>query len=439
MTKSLVDLVREAGIVGAGGAGFPTHVKLKATVEYIVVNCAECEPLLRVDQQLITKRGKEIIQALKAVMTATQASKALIGLKKKYQEALAFLTDKLKNEPQIETVVLGDFYPAGDEQVLVYETTGRIVPEGGLPLNVGVVVLNVETLLNIYYALKGRGVTDKYVTITGWVAQPKTVKVPLGTSFQELLDLAGGPLGEDFMLINGGPMMGSLCQDLQTPVTKTTKGLVILPRQHSLVTKKNTDLSLIIKQAKAACCRCLQCTEVCPRYLLGHGLRPDEMMQTVSYGNYLGEKVTQAFLCCECGVCDLYQCPMGLSPRRVNMLIKKELAQAGIKNNRQGKPEKTRSMREYRRIPSKRLLARLNLTEYNGLAPLTEKLYKPKQVILPLRQHIGALAVACVQPGSRVAKGDLIALAPENALGAHLHASISGNVVQVDTAIVIEG
>ena len=438
MEKSLVEIVQEAGVVGAGGAGFPTHVKINAQVEYIVVNGAECEPLLRVDQQLMATRGEEMLQGLKAVMEATGATKALIGLKKKYDEAIAFFEQRLAVEPQIDLAVLGDFYPAGDEQVLVYETTGRIVPEGGIPLQVGVVVANVETLINISQALTGQPVTEKYVTVAGWVQKPITVKVPLGVTIQELLTMAGGSLGENFAVINGGPMMGGILEDLQTPVTKTTKGLIVLPKNHSLIARKTTELSYILKQARAACCRCMQCTEVCPRYLLGHELKPDEMMQVMSFGPYIGELVTQAFLCCECGVCDLYQCPMGLSPRRVNMLVKQELAKAGIRNNNNRKPGEARSMRDYRRVPVKRLIARLDLTIYNNPAPLTEKDYQPQKVVLPLRQHIGVPSLPCVEVGNKVEKGDLIAVIPEKALGANLHASISGIVTAVDKVIVIE-
>jgi len=274
--------------------------------------------------------------------------------------------------------------------------------------------------------------------VAGWVQKPITVKVPLGVTIKEVLDLAGGPLGENFAVINGGPMMGGILEDLNSPVTKTTKGLVVLPEDHALIARKTSDLSHILKQARAACCRCMQCTEVCPRYLLGHELRPDEMMQVVSFGPYIGEQVTQAFLCCECGVCDLYQCPMGLSPRRVNMMVKGELAKAGIRNNNNRKPQEARPMREYRRIPVKRLVARLDLTTYNGPAPLDEKLYQPQKVILSLRQHIGAPSLPCLEVGSKVEKGDLVAVIPENALGANLHASISGTVTQVGNAIVIE-
>ena len=438
MEKNLVDIVKEAGVVGAGGAGFPTHVKVNAKAEYIVVNAAECEPLLRVDQQLIAAKGEAMLKGLKAVMQATGASKVKIALKEKYGGAVAFLQEKLKNELNIEMFIMGDFYPAGDEQVMVYETTGRIVPEGGIPLNVGVIVINVETLINIGNAMEGQPVTDKYVTVTGWVLKPVTVKVPLGVTFREVIQLAGGPLGDNFAVMHGGPVMGSIVEDLETPVTKTTKGLVLLPRNHSLITRKNKELNVILKQARSACCNCMQCTEVCPRYLLGHDLRPNQMMQAMSYGPYLGEEISKAFLCSECGVCDLYQCPMGLSPRRVNAMIKQELTKAGIKNKNTKAPEKVRAMREYRRVPSKRMLARLDLTAYDKPAPLSEELYQPTIVTLPLRQHIGAPAEPRVQVGSRVERGDLVATVPENALGANLHASISGTIKEVGSAIVIQ-
>lgn len=438
MDKSLVETVKEAGVVGAGGAGFPTHVKINAQVEYIVVNAAECEPLLRVDQQLMAVRGEEMIHGLRAVMEATGAAKALIGLKEKYGPAISFLQERLKREPQIEMYILKDFYPAGDEQVMVYETTGRIVPEGGIPLNVGVVVVNVETLINIHNALEGYPVTDKYVTVTGWVLKPITVKVPLGITLQEVLDLSGGALGSNFTVINGGPLMGAVVKNLQDPVTKTTKGLVVLPENHPLITKKNKDLNVILKQARSACCNCMQCTEMCPRYLLGHNLKPSQLMQTVSYGPYLGEQMSQAFLCSECGVCDLYQCPMGLSPRRVNSFLKQELAKAGIKPKANNKPQEVRGMREFRRIPSKRVIARLDLTAYDSPAPLSEEPYAASKVVLPLRQHIGAPAKPCVSVGSRVEKGDLVANIPENALGANLHASISGRIEAIEPAIIIQ-
>ena len=167
MSTNLIDIVKSAGIVGAGGATFPTHVKINATVDTVIVNGAECEPLLRVDQQLMDVRAADMLAALQAVMDHTKASKGIVGLKKKYVPAINSLRKELVNYPQIELGIMDNFYPAGDEQTLVYEMTGRIVPEGGIPLNVGTLVINVETLLNIYDMMTNeKPVIDKYITFT---------------------------------------------------------------------------------------------------------------------------------------------------------------------------------------------------------------------------------------------------------------------------------
>ena len=164
MEKSFIDLIKDAGIIGAGGAGFPTHVKLNAKVETVIVNGAECEPLLMVDQQLMDKKADEILYALNKVVDETNSNVGIIALKGKYKNAINSLNSKIKDYPKLQLFILENFYPAGDEQVLVYEVTKKIVPEGGIPLNVGVIVINVETLLNVYNAINGIPVTEKYLT-----------------------------------------------------------------------------------------------------------------------------------------------------------------------------------------------------------------------------------------------------------------------------------
>ncbi|WP_330586763.1 SLBB domain-containing protein [Aminipila terrae] len=193
MEKSLTALAEQAGIVGAGGAGFPSHVKYNAKAEYVIVNGAECEPLLRVDQQLMAKEAEKLLAALQLIVNHVGAREGVIALKRKYHDAEAALRALLKNYPKLKLYFLDNFYPAGDEQVVVYEVTGRIVPEGGIPLNVGVIVTNVETAINVYEAcVNGQNVTDKYLTVTGEVVNRITVKVPLGITVKEAIDLAGG-------------------------------------------------------------------------------------------------------------------------------------------------------------------------------------------------------------------------------------------------------
>lgn len=440
MRDEIVAAVKAAGVVGAGGAGFPTHIKINAQVDIVIANGAECEPLLRAHQHIMASESMKMVLGLKTVMLATGAQRGYIGLKRKYEDAITNLQTAIQSigGQGIELFFLPDIYPAGDEHVLVHEVTGRIVPEGGIPLHVGIVVANVETLVNIANALEGKPVTDKYVTIGGAVSAPVTLKVPIGMKIKELIMLAGGALVRPYAVIDGGPMMGKLIPD-DTPVTKTTGGILILPMDHSLISQRNTTWKMIANRAKAVCCNCLACTEACPRNLLGHSLEPHRIMQAIGRGQVNDSEVlSQALLCSECGACDTFGCTMGLSPRRVNSELKKQFAKAGIKNTHHNKPQKVRSNREYHLIPTKRLTARLGLTPYDVKAPLSTKEIIVKEVRLPLSQHLGAPAEAIVKVGDYVKKGDLIGRIPKGSpVSANLHASISGQIFSVDHSISI--
>ncbi|MGN0710329.1 MAG: electron transport complex protein RnfC, partial [Anaerovoracaceae bacterium] len=226
----LLELVKEAGIIGAGGAGFPTHAKLASKADYILLNGAECEPLLRVDQQLMAMFPDEIIKGFEAAGRLVGAEKAIIGIKGKHKEVIEILKDKIKElnmDGYVEVGVLPDIYPAGDEQVLVYELTGRVVPEAGIPIQVGCVVVNSETALNIYNASNGKPVTEKYITVAGDVPNRVTVKVPVGTPVIDVLKLSGIEDFSDYAVIGGGPMMGPVLSDINGYVTKKDKGFVI--------------------------------------------------------------------------------------------------------------------------------------------------------------------------------------------------------------------
>ena len=440
MREEIVAAVKAAGVVGAGGAGFPTHIKIDAQVDVVIANGAECEPLLRAHQLIMASESAKVVLGLKTVMLATGARRGYIGLKRKYAEAVANLQAAIAaaGGQDVELFFLPDIYPAGDEQVLVHEVTGRIVPEGGLPLQVGVVVANVETLVNIAAALAGIPVTDKVVTIGGAVSKPVTVKAPLGMKVGELIALAGGAAVEPYAVIDGGPMMGKLVTP-DAPVTKTTGGILVLPANHPLIIQRQTPWQTIANRAKAVCCNCLACTEACPRNLLGHSLEPHRIMQAIGRGQFQDSAVlSRAFLCSECGACDNFGCLMGLSPRRVNSELKKELARAGIKNPHHNKPLKVRMNREYHLIPTKRLVARLGLSVYDVAAPLSPAPVAAAEVRLPLSQHLGAPAQAVVKVGDSVQKGDLIGKIPAGAaVSANLHASISGRIFAVDQSIGI--
>lgn len=428
--------VREAGVVGAGGAGFPTHLKISAKAEIVLVNGAECEPLLKSDQQLAAQYPEKIVRGLSLAMESTGANKGIIALKGKYKEAIKALKPCLGKT--MEIAILPDIYPAGDEVVAIWLTTGRRVPPGGIPLAIGVVVNNIQTMINIAQAAEGIPVTTRTLTVTGAVSKPITLTVPLGTRLNDVLALAGDQPRYDLAYIVGGPVMGSLASDLDQPVTKTTGALIALPADHPLVLNKQKPLKSVLQIAKTACEQCSFCTELCPRHLLGHALAPHLLIRAVNY-NLIGspELITSALLCSECGVCEVYACPVGISPRRVNVELKGELRAKGIKYS--GFIGKVDLMTEYRLIPSARLIQRLGLNSWYREAPLQLEIFEPKEVVLKLQQHVGVPAKPVVNLGDNVIKGQVIAEIPEGAWGARIHASISGTVTSITSQAITIG
>ena len=436
MSNSSLDAIKSAGVVGAGGAGFPTWMKLKARPDTIIVNGAECEPLLRVDQLLMARYPKEIAHGLQAILTLTGAKAGIVALKQKYTQALVELKKSIKEYEALSICILDDIYPSGDEQVLVYTALKRSIPPGQIPLSVGVVVINVETLLNVHWALAGQPITHKYVTITGAVNTPCTIRVPLGTAIREVIKQAGGPTIESYALINGGPCMGSLTQENEV-ITKTTNGIVALPEDHPVIIGLRRPFSFNLKRAMSVCNQCQRCTELCPRHLLGHPIRPHMTMRMMAYNMSNLDVVREALLCSECGACDLYACSFGLSPRQVNRMIKQELRQAGTKIDWLDDVGKPHAERDYRLIPTKRLINSLALHQYDVPAPWYEGPLRIEEVKLPLKQHIGAAATAIVKIGDMVSVGQLIAQIPSEVLGVNLHASIQGVITAIHPEITI--
>ena len=334
----LLDQIYRAGVVGAGGAGFPTHIKLKCNVEYLLVNAAECEPLIQTDKYIMRHNADKIIKALNLMAPLVGADKVIIAIKGKYEREIQALQNAIKElDSKVELFYLKSIYPAGDEQVIVYEVTGRVIPPGGIPLNVGAVVSNVATVLNIYDATIGKSVTDKIITVTGEVNNPTLLSVPIGTPVSNCIKAAGGLSIKDYCVIMGGPMMGRILSSDEVEkrsITKTDGGIIVLPSDHYIRARKSLSVQHIINQTKSACIQCSYCTQMCPRYLLGHPLRPHKIMRAISMSLDHSEEIfKEALICSECGICEMYACPMGISPRQVNIMIKNELRQKGVKFN----------------------------------------------------------------------------------------------------------
>ena len=433
--------VREAGIVGEGGAGFPAHVKYAAQAEIIIANGCECEPLLHTDQHILNVQAGAVGRAMCALARVTGASRKVLGIKAKHRGLVERLRPVMQ-ELGIELALLADFYPAGDEQVLVSEITGKSVPPLGLPLHVGVIVANVGTLAAVHAALEGAPVTDKFLTVTGEAAKPGVIKAPIGTSLSECLEACGGALPKNPVFILGGPMMGRLVEGMERlaveRVTKTTGGLIVLPAGHPLHVNAALPVSVLRRRAASACIQCRACTDLCPRRLIGHPFEPHRIMRAFAGGAERSPSGAQVALCSECGVCEHYACPMGMSPRRVNQHVKAALREAslGYEGSREIVPEAAR-WREYRRIPVARLAARLGLAGYLHRETPFAGEHVPESVEIPLRQHIGAPCIPLVKPGDRVERGDCIGDIPEGALGARLHASVSGRVEETGERVRI--
>lgn len=429
MKSITINSIRESGVVGAGGAGFPSHVKFNTEAEYVVVNGAECEPLLQVDQQLMVYEADKFVKGLQHIVDITGSKKGIIALKNKYHDAIEILNKMIEDYPKLSLLILDNVYPAGDEHYIVYEATGRIVPEGGIPIQVATVVTNVETVINVFNAMENEPVVHKYVSIVGAVRNPSTFIVPVGTSLKHLIELAGGANIDRYKVIDGGPMMGKVLTTSDVYVKKTSKGFIILPEDHSLILSKEKSVERVLKEAKTACCHCDLCTDLCPRYLEGHQIHPSKLMRIASY-NSLGDKnasIEEAYLCCECGLCE-QACVMNLQPWKVNVYLKTLMRDQGIKNTLNRSDLKVHPFRRERQFSASRLVYRLALNDYYQPAPLKPDLVAVDEVVLSNRQHIGAAGELVVKDGAYVEKGELIFKVPDNQLGANIHSSISGVV-----------
>lgn len=430
-------VLKDKGVVGAGGAGFPTYAKLKKEgIDYYLANGAECEPLLSVSKELLRTYNYQVLRGLWYLKNYTQAKNAVIAVKSKYKKLLSTLQQEIKkNDYDIEVLGLADFFPAGDEQVLAFEATKRVVPEAGIPLFVGSVVNNTETLFNVYNAVDHNlPVTEKFITVGGETAVPCTIKVPVGTEISWLLNCLGIEYGEKIIL-DGGPVMGKVISP-QAPITKTTGGLLLFSPEHPVVKQKKLDYPYILHKAKTLCIQCRYCTDKCPRYLLGHDIQPHKIMNCIGY-NLTDSYIKQALLCSECGICETYSCPHGLSPRRVNQELKKILSEANVKYTSLTNTYQAKEAREWRKIPMKRLKIRLGIEKYDNYAYYMDEEFLPPRVLIPTKQHVGAPAVPLVEKGQKVIKGQVVAQVSEEQLGCNIHASIDGIVKEVSSSLIV--
>lgn len=428
---NLVEQVRQAGVVGAGGGGFPTHVKLAAKADTVIVNGAECEPLLHKDAVLMEREAKAMVRGVRLAMEAVGAKTGIVGIKAKNRHAIEAV-EAVIDDGAVHIKQLGDYYPAGDEYDLVYESTGRLIPPGGIPLQVGAVVSNVETFINIAAAAEGLPVTHKTLTVAGAVRNPMTITVPLGVTLQDCIQAAGGATVPDPVCCVGGMMMGVTTEDASQPVTKTTGGLIVLPRTHRIIERKLKPVQAQNAIGKSACDQCRYCTEFCPRFLLGYAVEPHQVMRSLAF-TATGQAHWNdwAAMCCACGLCTLYACPEELFPKEACDQSKAEMRKVGQKwtGSMNVKPH---PMRDGRRVPIKSLMRKLHIERYNHPAPFADVSVNVSRLVLPLKQSAGNPAEPAVKARERVTAGQVLATVAEKTLGATLHAPGAGTVESIN-------
>lgn len=427
---TLTALLKDNGIVGAGGAGFPTYAKIDERAKTVILNCSECEPLLRLHRQLLSTKTKEILSALSTVMEVVGAEEGVVALKKVYKRTIAVLEESVSGFKNIRVKKLDEVYPAGDEVILAYEVTGKVIRPGGLPIESGIAVFNVETMYNLYKAMNGEPVTTKLVTLACEVNEPKTVRVPLGMRLDEVVKLGGGEKREDCVYVVGGPMMGNITPKSAT-VTKTTNAILVLPEDHYVVERKRTNNKINLKRAAASCCQCHMCTDLCPRHLIGHPIDPSRFMLAATCKDIQDVAAfTNTLYCSSCGLCEMYSCTQGLSPRTLIAEVKNALRKNGVKPSPDVQASPVEPQREFRKAPLTRLLCRLDLLKYKNPAPLENDTVECDTVCESLSQHIGAPSVCIIKQGDMVKSGQLIAQAGKG-LSVNLHASIDGLVTEI--------
>lgn len=430
-------LMKESGIVGDGGAGFPSYAKLAEGADTLVVNGCECEPLLYTDYTILKRELPMVLHGMRAVMDYCHIGRGLLTVKGHTATRLGF-EDGQRLADGIYARVLGNTYPAGDEITLIYESTGRLVRPGNLPLTVGVIVYNVETMYNLARAMKyGDSVTVKWLTVGGDIDRPVVMRVPIGTLVRDIFARLGITVDENHAVLEGGPSMGKVINHETAEICKTTKAILVLPKDTRAVEAKLVNPRAAVKRAETACCQCTRCTDMCPRFLLGYPLEPHRMVRTaMTVAEADPVLVLTATLCCGCGICESLACSQGISPRAVIASYKTLLAKNKMKFVEHNEVF-ARYEREYRKIPSEKWAATLGVARFDRVAEYIGEINDFDRVELPLGRFIGSPAMPVVRDGEEVKIGQIVAVARDG-LSVSLAASINGRVTVSDTEIMID-
>lgn len=432
------DSLQEAGIIGAGGAGFPSYMKLAPGADTLLINGAECEPLLYTDYMLLRENLDTITRGAVAVLQGGGIAHALLCLKEHTAAALG-LAEGQSLAAGVTIKLLPNVYPIGDEISLIYEATGRVVRPGALPITAGVIVFNVETVYHIAKAtMQQMPVIEKWLTLGGAIAEPLVIRCPIGTAVRDLFAFYGITVPKEHVVLDGGPSMGKIIPWETAVVKKNTKAILILPQNIPAIISKMTDARVAVTRCASNCCQCTRCTDMCPRGLLGYPLEPHRMVRSATtVAEVSPAMVRAATLCCGCGICEIAACCQGISPKTIIAEFKKILAQNKLRYTTEAdvtpSPE-----RKDRMLPAGRWKSLLGVSRYDKCAVLSPSYIAPKRVTILMNSHIGLPSLPTVTEGQMVKVGEKIAAAAAG-LSVPQHAPIDGIVTLVtNEKIMIE-
>lgn len=421
-----------AGITGTAGAGLPFHDRLTRRVDVVVANGVACEPLLDADRAVLQRFPDAVLNALSTVAACTDASRLMVAVRGTDAPLLSALEQVRRKHPAVQIMRVEDTYPLGESGQLTLALLGRQVPSSGHPEDVGVMVVNAHTLWQFGEALRDRPMTHRFVTVSGEVQQPQTLRVPLGVTVQELVEICGGhtlPGGvADRAYVVGGPARARIVA-AETPVVATTQSVMVLPSSHPVVTRATLPIEHMLTRAASMCAGCRQCTDRCPAHLGGYAIVPHLLMRGLTHRlETVSEVVTGASSCIGCRLCDVV-CPGNLSPGRIYGMVAADLRARGMGALPTQPPTDPLVQGEARKVPRAHLIERLGVRAYARELPSHDGELLVKRVLLPLP---GLDPV--VREGERVERGMPVALPTVPGQGVRLHAPIAGRVMSIRNA-----
>ena len=435
----LKQLLKDNGVVGAGGAGFPSYCKLAEGADTLLINAVECEPLLYTSYTLMQERIRDIIIGMRAVMEYANIPRGLLAVKDYRAKKLGY-SDGQELAPGVFIKYIPNVYPMGDEINLIYTATGRVVPPGQLPITRGVIVFNTETIYNIGLVVQfNQPVTKTYLTISGDTDKAYCVKVPVGMKIAEVLKIMNVKVPDTHVVIDGGPSMGTVVNLATDVVKKPCSGLLILPKTIPAVANKLRTKEDNFRRASSVCCQCNRCTDMCPRHLLGYPLEPHKMVRsTLSAAMADPELIKTATMCCGCDICSTLACCQEISPMQIIKEYKGILAKNRMKYVADPNEQFTPSPdRQARMVSAGKWKEVLGVAKYDKFPPIyVEEKLKATEVFVPMSQHIGAPAIPVVAVGDVVEENQMIAKAAEGLSVPHF-APISGRVTYVDAKTIV--